>query len=72
MYLYVQHVGCIRNELNLIALKHPTLVQLSAVRSFPGIKSVNACSNSPPPTDEGKATALLHLHSPKRHSLRCA
>jgi len=72
MYLYAQYVGCIRNELDLIVLKHPTLVQLSAVRPFPGIKSVDACSNSPPPTDEGKAAALLHLYSPKRHSLRCA
>jgi hypothetical protein len=39
MYLYVQHVGCIRNELHLTALKQPTLVQLSAVRSLPEIKS---------------------------------
>jgi hypothetical protein len=46
MYMYVQHVGCIRNELHLIALKRPTLVQLSAVRSFLGIKSVDACRNS--------------------------
>jgi len=36
------------------------------------VKSVDACSNSLPPTDIGKATALLYLHSPKCHSLRCA
>ena len=46
MYMYVQHAGCIRNELHPIALKRPTLVQLSAVSSFSGIKSVDACRNS--------------------------
>jgi hypothetical protein len=43
MYLYAQNVGCIRNELHLIALKHPALVHLRAVRSFPEINLLELC-----------------------------